>query len=86
MTDRLAVALEELAAAIRAEVRAELETAAAGPDRLHSIDEAAELLGIGRTAVYTELNAGRLRSTHVGRRRLISAAAIAEYIAAVSRR
>ncbi len=77
MSDRLALALEELAAAIRAEVRAEVRP----PDveRLLSIPETAEALGIGRTLIYRELEAGRLRSIHVGRRRLVPASAVAEY-------
>ncbi len=78
MSDRLALALAELAEAIRAEVRAE---APPGPDRLLGVDQAAAMLGLGRTAVYGELQAGRLRSVKVGARRLVSAAAVAEFIA-----
>jgi len=78
MSDRLALALAELAEAIRAEVRAE---APSGPDRLLGVDQAAAMLGLGRTAVYGELQAGRLRSVKVGARRLVSAAAVAEFIA-----
>ncbi|MBA2757371.1 MAG: helix-turn-helix domain-containing protein [Chloroflexi bacterium] len=50
------------------------------PDRLLSIDEAAKALGIGRSALYGEMGALRLRSIKVGRRRLVPSAAIAEYI------
>ena len=82
MSARLDAALAELAAAIRDEVRAELDTAAPAPDRLLSIDEAAAALGLGRTALYSEIAAGRARSVKVGRRRLIPAGAIAEFIAA----
>lgn len=82
MTDRLAAALEELAAAIRAEIQA--EAAPAAPDRLLDVDQAAAMLGIGRSALYGEIGEGRLRSVKVGRRRLIPAAAIAERIAAAS--
>ncbi len=76
MSDRLAAALLELAEAIRDEVR--LEVHRDTPDRLLSVDEAAEALGIGRTAVYGEINAGRLRTLTVGRRRLVPSSAIAE--------
>ncbi len=79
MSDRLALALEELAAAIRAEVAA--ETQPPDVERLLSIPEAAAALGIGRTRLYAELEAGRLRGLHVGRRHLVSASAVAEYAA-----
>ena len=39
------------------------------------------LLSIGRSALYGELAAGRLRSVKVGRRRLVPSGAIAEYVA-----
>jgi excisionase family DNA binding protein len=80
MTDRLALALAELADAIRAEVRAEAAPPET-PDRLLSVDEAAAMLGIGRSVLYSEIGAGRLRSLRVGRRRLLSASAIRDYIA-----
>jgi len=83
MTDgaRLANAISELVEAIAESVRAEAAAVPATPDRLLSIDEAAALLGLGRTATYGELQAGRLRSVKVGRRRLVPAAAISAYIA-----
>lgn len=81
LSDRLNAALVELAAAIRAEVRAELEATAAAPDRLLDVYEAASALSLGRTALYGEIARGRLRSVTVGRRRLIPSAAIAEFIA-----
>ncbi len=77
--DRLALALAELLEALRAEARAEMAPAI-GPDRLLSVDEAAATLGIGRSALYGEIGALRLRSLKVGRRRLVTSAAIAEYI------
>lgn len=76
MSDRLERALLELAAAIRDELR---EAAQPAPDRLCSIPEAAEALGIGRTLAYRELDAGRLRSVKVGRRRLVPASAVTAY-------
>ena len=80
MSARLEAALAELAAAIRDEVAA--AAAAPAPDRLLDVDEAASLLGLGRTAVYGELQAGRLASIKIGRRRLVPAGAIAVYIQA----
>lgn len=76
---RLEAALAELADAIREEVRAEVDTAR--PDRLLTVDEAAEALSIGRTRLYAEITSGRVRSIRVGRRRLIPASAIAELAA-----
>lgn len=72
-------AVDALAAAILAAVRA--DAAPAAPDRLLSIDEAASALGIGRSILYGEIAAGRLRSVKVGRRRLVPAGALTDYIA-----
>ena len=79
MTDRLAAALAELAEALRAEVRAELATPP--PERLLSVDEAAARLGVGRSMVYGELAAGRLRSVKIGRRRLVPTSAVTARVA-----
>ena len=80
MSARLDAALAELAAAIQAEVRAEVETAAPACDRLLSIDEAAEAFWLGRSLLYGEITAGRVRSVKIGRRRLVPAGEIAEFI------
>jgi excisionase family DNA binding protein len=82
MTPRLDAALRELAAALLDEVVA---TRAVAPDRLLSVGEAAAALGLGRTAAYAEIAAGRLRSVKVGRRRLVAASAVDDYIKAASR-
>lgn len=50
------------------------------PDRLYGIGEAAELLAIGRSSLYGEIQAGRVRSIKVGRRRLIPASALRDRI------
>jgi excisionase family DNA binding protein len=71
--------VDRLAAAIADQLRAESD---ALPDRLLSIDEAAAALGIGRTSLYQAMATGRVRSVHVGRRRLIPSSAIAEVAAA----
>jgi excisionase family DNA binding protein len=77
-------AMAELVAAIRAELAAQAAPLAPMPDRLLSIDEAADALGIGRSRLYEEIGAGRLRSVTVGRRRLVPASAIAAYIEALA--
>ena len=79
MSDRLTDAVAELVAALRDELAAE-RPSDAGPGRLLGIDEAAALLGLGRSRLYNELQAGRLRSIKVGRRRLVPAAAISEFV------
>jgi excisionase family DNA binding protein len=78
MSDRLTAAVLELVAALREDLAAEAHPAA--PDRLLSVDEAAASLGLGRSALYAEIQAGRLRSCKVGRRRLLSSQAVSEYI------
>jgi len=50
------------------------------PDRLLSVDAAAEALGVGRSLAYDLIGAARLRSVRVGRRRLIPSSAISEYV------
>lgn len=79
MSARVTAALRELADAF--EELEQLQAAPPAPDRLLSIDEAAAMLGLGRSRVYLEIAAGRLSSLKVGRRRLVPAAAIARYIA-----
>ena len=74
---RIRQAVAELADAIIAALDEEPSSA---PDRLLSVDEAAAILGLGRSLLYSEIAAGRVLSVKVGRRRLIPAAAIAEYI------
>jgi excisionase family DNA binding protein len=79
-------ATDALAAAILAVVRAEAVSKGAAPEKLLSIDEAAVLAGVGRTTIYAAIGAGRLRSTKVGRRRLVPVSAIAELAAEQSGR
>ena len=50
----------------------------------YTIEEAAELMSIGRDSVYELLHAGRLRSIKIGRRRVISHADIENFLAAES--
>ena len=51
------------------------------PQRVVSPAEAAQSLGLSERAVYTELQANRLRSFKSGRRRLIPVAALDEWVA-----
>lgn len=80
MSDRLADAIAELVEALREDLaRSGRNDGASAPERLLSVDEAAAALGIGRTRLYAEMDAGRVRSVRAGRRRLIPTSAVAEY-------
>lgn len=83
MSDRIALAVAELVEALRAEFAAEVTAAVRRavdePERLLTVDEAAAVLGIGRSRLYDEIQSGRCRSVKVGRRRLIPASALRTY-------
>ena len=79
--DRLSTAVIELVAALRDEIAVEARPSEREPDRLLSIEQAARALSIGRTALYSEIGAGRIRSVKVGRRRLVPSSAISEVAA-----
>lgn len=79
---RLERAISELVEALREELSQEATAIPRAPDRLLSVDEAATLLGQGRSRIYGEIQAGRLRSCKAGRRRLVPSSAISDYIAA----
>jgi len=49
--------------------------------RLYRIPDAMQLLSMSRSVIYEQLRAGRLRSVHQGRTRLIPDTAIRDYIA-----
>ncbi|WP_345634007.1 helix-turn-helix domain-containing protein [Rugosimonospora acidiphila] len=51
------------------------------PKALYRVSEAMVLLSMSRTVIYEQMRAGRLRSVHQGRARLIPATAIADYVA-----
>ena len=53
---------------------------------LLSVSEAAELLGIHRATVYDLLATGQLRSTTLGRRRLIPRTALEAFVSALDHR
>ena len=47
---------------------------------LHSIDEGIEITGLGRTTFLEQVYSGRLKSVKIGRRRLIPATALKEFV------
>ncbi len=49
--------------------------------QLYRVTDAMRLLRLSRTVIYEQLRSGRLRSVHQGRARLITSAAIRDYIA-----
>ncbi|OPC81839.1 hypothetical protein B4N89_13635 [Embleya scabrispora] len=54
------------------------------PNRLlHPVEEAAELLGIGRTAVYGLIKSQALDSTMLAGRRLIPYTSLVDYVASL---
>jgi excisionase family DNA binding protein len=61
-----------------------VETTTATSTRVLRVEEAARVLGIGRSLVYDLIRSGRLRSFKVGSRRLIPIAAIDEVISILS--
>ena len=73
-------ALEDLGDYLLTIARSASEGTAGTPDRLYSIDQTCEILGCGRSLIYSEFAAGRLTSLKVGRRRLIPRSAIAQYV------
>jgi excisionase family DNA binding protein len=48
--------------------------------RLHHVESVMERLGLGRSKVFELIASRRLRSVKVGRRRLVSEAALVEFI------
>jgi excisionase family DNA binding protein len=53
----------------------------ANQKQLYRIVDAMVVLSLGRSVIYEQIRAGRLRSVNQGRTRLIPASAIKEYIA-----
>ncbi|MER6316085.1 excisionase family DNA-binding protein [Streptomyces sp. NPDC001581] len=53
--------------------------------RLHSVEEAAELLNVGRSTAFDEIRLGRLRTVRVGRRRLVPIEYVDEYVELLKR-
>jgi excisionase family DNA binding protein len=74
--------MAELIEAMAEAVRTEAASGPATPDRLYSVDEAASHLGIRRSLLYDLIGRGDLRTIVVGRRRLVPAASLSEFIRA----
>jgi excisionase family DNA binding protein len=69
-------------------LRAQHRPAAADPAlgrQLYKVTDAMVVLSISRSVIYEEIRFGRLRSVKRGRSRLISAAAISDYVALLER-
>lgn len=66
-------------AALLAATQATAEPTAPAPTLL-TVTETAELLRCGQTMVYQLIKDGRLASVKIGRRRLVRASAVAEFI------
>ncbi len=81
--DALADALRPIVRRLVAEALEESPASTPAPDRLYDLAEAGELLGVSRTVVYELIGRGDLRSTKVGRRRLVAASDIARFIESV---
>lgn len=79
MTD-LEDALRPIVRRLVDEALAQRTAAPDAPDRLLGVDEAAAALGIGRTAAYELIGRGRLASCKVGRRRMVAAADLRDFI------
>lgn len=82
MSDRLEAAIRELVDALRAELAQATPPAVPPPDELLSIPAAAKVLSIGRSKVYDLIDRDELHTLTVGRRRLVSRSAIADFVAA----
>ncbi|MGW2931207.1 helix-turn-helix domain-containing protein [Streptomyces sp. NPDC001156] len=50
------------------------------PQRLLRVEAVAQLLDLARSTVYEEIRLGRLRTVRIGRRRLIPAEYVEEYV------
>ncbi|MFC3997969.1 helix-turn-helix domain-containing protein [Nocardiopsis sediminis] len=48
--------------------------------KLYRVEEAAKLLGIGRTRAFEQVRLGRLKSVKLGNSRLIPAAALDDFV------
>ena len=51
---------------------------------LISVEQAADMLGIGRTLAWDLVNKGKIKSVKIGARRLVPVSALDEYVASLS--
>ncbi|WAP56948.1 helix-turn-helix domain-containing protein [Streptomyces sp. S465] len=52
---------------------------------LYRLEEAAVVLGVGRSTVYEEVRLGRLQTVRIGRRRLVPLEYLTEYVELLKR-
>jgi excisionase family DNA binding protein len=57
-----------------------MESTPIAPAQLHTVEEVMARLCVGRSTAFALIGSRRLRSVKVGRRRLVSEAAIVEFI------
>ena len=55
------------------------------PPLLHQVPEACRLLGIGRSTLYELISSGKLSAVSIGRRRLIAASEIEQFVIALTK-
>lgn len=65
----------------RSPASASADTGSPGSKALYRVPEVMRLLSLSRSVIYNQIRLGRLRSVKEGNARLISAEAIAEYVA-----
>ena len=83
MSARLEAAVAELVASLE-ELVVKLAPEDDRPPVLLSVEQVARRLGIGRTSVYGQIAAGKLRSVKVGRRRLVPSDALGDLVASIA--
>ena len=62
-----------------------MDQSTAPTQQLYRVPDVMRLLSLSRSVIYEQIRVGRLKSVSQGRTRLISAAAIADYIALLQR-
>ena len=66
-------------------VQEQLAAVQSSGKQLYRVADAMSVLSISRSVIYEQIRSGRLRSVTQGRTRLITASAIADYIALLER-
>lgn len=77
--DRIAALLAELAELMASPHPAGIPTPRSAPDRLVTVEEAAERLNIGRTRMFALVKSGEIESIQIGRLRRIHPDALDSY-------
>ena len=62
-----------------------MDQSAEPTQQLYRVPDVMRLLSLSRSVIYEQIRVGRLKSVSQGRTRLISAAAIADYVALLQR-